>query len=335
MRFYSGTGKDLGEVSLGATSAGLVSVILKRADLCRALTAEALRRGVRIEHSRRLVRATSDAGGVTAAFADGSQEHGDLLIGCDGLRSRVREIIDPRAAAARYVPLLNIGGYARDVSTSVRTGEYAMVFGKRAFFGWTVAPDGETWWFANPPAAAELAAGELESVPDATWREWLLALFAADRTPATDIIAATHSELRRWATYDVPRVPTWHNHSTTPSEMRRTPRHRRPARGLDGDRGLRRPRPVSARRAGNRRCLRGVRTPAPRPGRAGQIPHPLCWCAPSRPIVHFAVRTDAHSRGAWRSRADALALSERAVGASPAACSDSRAASTESGHCAH
>jgi 2-polyprenyl-6-methoxyphenol hydroxylase-like FAD-dependent oxidoreductase len=39
---------------------------------------------------KRLARVTQDADGVTAVFADGSSERGDLLVGADGVRSTVR-----------------------------------------------------------------------------------------------------------------------------------------------------------------------------------------------------------------------------------------------------
>ncbi|MGB7021753.1 MAG: FAD-dependent monooxygenase, partial [Xanthobacteraceae bacterium] len=39
---------------------------------------------------KRLARIEQDADGVTAMFADGSSERGDLLIGADGIRSTVR-----------------------------------------------------------------------------------------------------------------------------------------------------------------------------------------------------------------------------------------------------
>ncbi len=42
-----------------------------------------------------LVRVKQDAGSVTAIFADGSRERGDLLIGADGGRSTVRELFLP------------------------------------------------------------------------------------------------------------------------------------------------------------------------------------------------------------------------------------------------
>ena len=113
MRFRSGTGKLLGEVSTGEPLPdGTVGVTLRRSDLYRALRDRARQRGIRVEHGRRLVDAAAMPGGVRAVFADGGTAEGDLLIGADGIRSRVRRLIDPQAAPARYVPVLNTGGYA-------------------------------------------------------------------------------------------------------------------------------------------------------------------------------------------------------------------------------
>jgi 2-polyprenyl-6-methoxyphenol hydroxylase-like FAD-dependent oxidoreductase len=211
MRFRSGTGKVLGELGTGAPLAdGTVGVTLRRSDLYRALCDEAQRRGIRIEHGHRLVDSTPVPGGVRAEFADGSSATAAILVGADGLRSRVRQIIDPGAAPARYVPVLNIGGYAPPQPTGARPGEYEMIFGKRAFFGFTVAPDGQVWWFANPPRREEPAPGELEAMTTQQWRSWLLDLFAADNTPACRIIESTPGELSGWATFDMPSVRRWH-----------------------------------------------------------------------------------------------------------------------------
>lgn len=211
MRFRSGSGKLLGEVGTGEPRPdGTISVTLRRADLYRTLREEAQRRGIRVEYGHRLVDATTSADGVTATFVDGSVTTADLLVGADGLRSRVRQIIDPAAPPARYVPVLNIGGYAPPQRTGIEPGRYEMVFGKRAFFGYAVAPTGEVWWFANPPRRKEPAPGELAAVSTQEWRTMLLELFDADRTPAAAIIASTSHELVGWSTYDVPTVPHWH-----------------------------------------------------------------------------------------------------------------------------
>jgi FAD-dependent urate hydroxylase len=228
MRMRSGTGKLLGEMKLGETLAdGTQAVTLRRSDLYRALCDEAQRRGIRIEFGHRLVDARPVAGGVLAEFADGSTVTADILVGADGVRSRVRQVIDPHAVPARYVPLLNIGGYAPPQPTGARPGEYEMVFGKRAFFGFTVAPDGQVWWFANPPRRDEPAPGELAAMSTAQWRAWLFDLFADDASKATAIIESTPGELVGWATYDLPSVRRWHRdrmivigdaaHATSPS----------------------------------------------------------------------------------------------------------------------
>ena len=48
---------------------------------------EAGRRGIRIEHGKRLIGAAETADRVTARFDDGTEATGDILIGADGIRS--------------------------------------------------------------------------------------------------------------------------------------------------------------------------------------------------------------------------------------------------------
>jgi FAD-dependent urate hydroxylase len=228
MTIQSGTGKHLGDVPNGGTLPdGTVSQTLKRADLYRALRDEAVRRGARVEYGKRLVDAQTTPDGVVARFEDGTEAVGDLLIGADGIHSRTRRIIAPSAPGARYIPVLNIGGYARNVRVQAEPGTFRMVFGKRAFFGYAVHPSDEVWWFANPPRANEPTGAELAAIGTEQWREMLMDLFAGDDSPAVEIIRSTPGKLAGWATYDLPSVPTWHRgslviigdaaHATAPS----------------------------------------------------------------------------------------------------------------------
>ena len=161
-----------------------------------------------------------------ARFEDGTEAAGDLLIGADGIHSRTRRIIDPTTPEPRYTGLGNVGGFTRNASVDTRRGIYTMVFGKRAFFGYTVSPSGEFWWFANPPSARELTRSELAASTE-EWKRRLIDLFVDDATPAVEIIRATAGELAGTNQYDMPSVPIWHRgpmvivgdaaHATSPS----------------------------------------------------------------------------------------------------------------------
>jgi 2-polyprenyl-6-methoxyphenol hydroxylase-like FAD-dependent oxidoreductase len=205
---FSGSGKRLGTVPLGAGgNHRLATHTIKRSHLHRALHEEAARRHVRIEFGKHFKAADISECGVRARFEDGTSADGDLLIGCDGIHSPTRTIIDRRAPAPRYVGLLNFGGY-----TSGAVGEAAtwhMIFGARAFFGFIPDGAGGTVWFANVPRHAASPA-ERASTTIEEWKRWLIELFAGDRGPAVDLIASGTLQLTADNTHDLPSVPTWH-----------------------------------------------------------------------------------------------------------------------------
>ena len=225
MAFYLGNGKKIGESTAGEAS-DAVNQTMRRADLYAALRDEAVRRGVQIEYGRRLVSAERSGAQIVARFADSTEATGDLLVGADGLHSQVRMIIDPDAPRARYVGLLNTGGFADGVEIDGPPGVMHMVFGKRCFFCYLKAPDGSVWWFSNPPSPVEPDAS-LSDLDGERWRDELLRMVSVDRTPAADIVQATSRLFAPWATYDYPTVPTWHRdrmviigdaaHATSPS----------------------------------------------------------------------------------------------------------------------
>ncbi|MGH7530011.1 MAG: FAD-dependent oxidoreductase [Gemmatimonadales bacterium] len=202
IEFRSGTGKRLGTIPVGGTlEDGTVSQTIRRADLYAVLYDAARRRGIRVEHGKRLVDAAVGTRGVVARFADGSEAAGDLLIGADGIHSRVRRLIDPAAPEPRHLRLGNIGGYAPAGLVSDPPGHGAMIFGKRAFFGYFVSPSGEIWWFANPRSAPG-------AEPPARPSD-LAALFRDDAGPAARIIEGATTVLTGRDQHDLPRVPAW------------------------------------------------------------------------------------------------------------------------------
>jgi 2-polyprenyl-6-methoxyphenol hydroxylase-like FAD-dependent oxidoreductase len=208
---WDAAGRRLGAPGLGAPLPdGTVAQTLKRSRLTRLLLDEAIRRGIRVEFGRRLADATVSASGiVTAVIGDGTQATGDLLVGADGIHSAVRRLIDPTAPSGRFVGLTNFGGITRGATLDVERDAWHMIFGKRAFFGYIVAPGGDVVWFVNWPRDP-IKREERARTSDAAWKERLIELFIDDAGPAVDLIRAGELELAADNTYDLGHVPVWH-----------------------------------------------------------------------------------------------------------------------------
>ena len=179
---------------------------LSRAALYRVLQELAIARGIPVVHGKRLAGAAARDGGVEVRFADGSRAEGDVLVGADGIHSATRRLIDPQAPAPRYTGQHVVYGYADGNPAGSAPDAYHMVFGARAFFGFTAPGDGRTWWFARltgDSRAAGTTAGQ--------WRDLALEAVREDATPAAAIIAATGDAVVGGDSYDIPTTPSWHN----------------------------------------------------------------------------------------------------------------------------
>ncbi|MGX1931608.1 FAD-dependent oxidoreductase [Microbacterium resistens] len=214
MSFVNGRGKDLGKMPMAFRRPdGLTSRMVPRTALFAALAEMARAHGVAVHHRKRVVAAQTTRTGVTAHFDDGTEATGDILIGADGIHSKVRRIIDPTAPAPRYVPVLNTGEYIPDFAVPADPRDFRMQFGTKAFFAWMNTDDGGTIWFANPPMKQEPAKGVLSGMTDAQWRAWLHELMDGDTGPAPRIIDATPGPIEGFTTYDMPVVKKWHDGS--------------------------------------------------------------------------------------------------------------------------
>jgi 2-polyprenyl-6-methoxyphenol hydroxylase-like FAD-dependent oxidoreductase len=214
MRVLSDTGTELAAVPLGDHSDPLARYrCLRRADLSAALRAEAASRGITVRHGKRLATRTEDGTGITAHFTDGDTARGDLLIGADGLNSTVRTLLDPTAPTPRYAGQRVFYGYSTDARPPHVPARIEMLRGSTAAFGYTVSPDGETYWFARVPDR-ELSAQEIIDGTADRWREMLVAVLRKDITPAAGIVAATGEQLMATNARDLPVGMRWHRGRT-------------------------------------------------------------------------------------------------------------------------
>ena len=182
-----------------------------RRDLYRVLHEETERRGIRVEHGKRLVSAVETADGVTARFDDGTEATGDILIGADGIHSAVRKLIDADAPDPSYTGLISFGARVANPGVPATGGKMPMSFGKHAFFGYQVFDETSAIWFVNLPQAEPLSTAQAQQTPAAEWLSLLAAKFAEDRTPAARLIGLTDPAdlLIVGPMENMPRVPAW------------------------------------------------------------------------------------------------------------------------------
>ncbi|MET7672103.1 FAD-dependent monooxygenase [Micromonospora luteifusca] len=184
--------------------------VVHRAELHRVLHDRAVAEGVRFEYGRRLVDAEQTGSGVTARFEDGSTATADLLVGADGIRSRVRGLIDPAAPGPRFTGLLGFEAVARH-EVDVEPGTMTFAFGRRGYYLYWPEPGGGTRWGANLPQQRPMSIVEARAVPAAQWLDTLRTSYGDD-DPGRELMATSHAdELQVAGSLQImPPVPHWY-----------------------------------------------------------------------------------------------------------------------------
>lgn len=213
MTIWNANGKRLGEVGNGASEGqGSVSVMIKRGQLHKILREEAIHRGIPVHFGKKLkaIEVTRQQE-VIATFEDNTQACGDMLIGCDGIHSRTRQVIDPTAPTPTYRNMICCGGFTQSSTISPTPGMLHLTYGKQAFFGYLVKPDSQIYWFNNIPWPEEPVGRSLNDIPHDQWQQLLLDFHHEDPHPIAEIVRLTESPIGRYPIYDLPCVPKWHS----------------------------------------------------------------------------------------------------------------------------
>jgi 2-polyprenyl-6-methoxyphenol hydroxylase-like FAD-dependent oxidoreductase len=155
---YSSHGADLGEVDMVSWSeekTGFGYLRIKRADLIEVLTDAAQKKGIPIHYGKRMVAIDESAQAVTVAFLDGTVDAGDLLLGCDGIHSRVRTLyVDPEFAP-EYTGISTIYSLLPTADLPIRASSVTCINatltpdGLFALMPCTVSGDSLFWFFSH------------------------------------------------------------------------------------------------------------------------------------------------------------------------------------------
>lgn len=188
----------IGELS---RRAGAPSVCVHRADLqgclMRAVPPERLHAG------SECVGFEGDDRGVTARFADGRSERGDLLIGADGIHSAVRrQMLGP--TEPRYAGYAAWRGIAEIRHPDLPADGSVLALGPGMQVGLFPCGPGRTYWFAtrNEPEGSREGPGHAKAEILASLRGWWPPIPAVvEETP--------EAALRKDAVLDRPPVRRW------------------------------------------------------------------------------------------------------------------------------
>ncbi|NEW46440.1 NAD(P)-binding protein [Nocardia cyriacigeorgica] len=184
--------------------------VVDRSALHRELHDHAIEAGVPFEYDKRLVAVDEHADGVTAHFTDGSTATAEVLIGADGIRSTVRELIDPDAPGPEYTGMLGFGALTE---AAIDTPSETMVFafGKRAYYLYWPEGEGRIAWGANLPHKQYLSLTDARAIPAEHWLSVLRDTYAED-TPGGQLARATTADQLQitGALHIMPPVPHWY-----------------------------------------------------------------------------------------------------------------------------
>jgi 2-polyprenyl-6-methoxyphenol hydroxylase-like FAD-dependent oxidoreductase len=165
--------------------------------LLAALDQHVLRLGARC------VGVAQDAEGATVSLADGSTEHGDLVVGADGLHSQVRTVLvgDGPPRYSGYTAWRGIVPLDRSLADRLHPGES---WGRGCLFGVAMLGGSQAYWWASARTGEGVGGSPAEekAAVERRFRIW--------HEPIPELIDATLEQaIVRNCQYDRPPLRRW------------------------------------------------------------------------------------------------------------------------------
>ncbi|MEH7123630.1 FAD-dependent monooxygenase [Bacillus sp. JJ1773] len=183
---------------------GTYSYLIHRAVL-QSILLKGLLIGTNVLLNKKLLEIKQSDEKVTAIFADGTEEEGDLLIGADGIHSTVRAQLfgSEKPRYSGYTALRGICSFEDERYLFEQGGGFeAWGSGKR--FGFSQIGEGRVFWFAaiNSPQEIQIPIGERKQVALRHFRGWYKPVEAV--IEATEESAILHHDI-----FDQKPLPCW------------------------------------------------------------------------------------------------------------------------------
>jgi 2-polyprenyl-6-methoxyphenol hydroxylase-like FAD-dependent oxidoreductase len=149
------------------------------------------------------VGVAQDAEGVTVSLADGGTEHGDLVVGADGLHSQVRTVLvgDGPPRYSGYTAWRGIVPLDRSLADRLRPGES---WGRGCLFGVAMLGGSQAYWWASARIDERVGGSPAEekAAMERRFRIW--------HEPIPELIDATLEQaIVRSCQYDRPPLRRW------------------------------------------------------------------------------------------------------------------------------
>lgn len=209
-------GRLLGTMANRPSSDGRRPLTLARASLQELLHDAALARGIPVHHGRRLAGFSDDGDTLVARFEDGSTARGDLLIGADGLHSRVRHILLPDGPEPTFTGLTGTGGWTPRAAFAraglTDAGAMTLFFGAGAFIGCALAERDEAaggMWWTSLARDAPLDAGARAALAGQAGLDRILAAGEGWNPMVRRILGETTAMIAPLDIYDIASLPRW------------------------------------------------------------------------------------------------------------------------------
>ena len=214
--FRDSRGRLLGAMANRPAAGGRPPVMMARASLQEVLHDQTLAAGIPVVHGKRLAGYEETGDAVIARFEDGTTARGDLLVGADGLHSRVRRVLLPDGPEPTYTGLTGTGGWVPAATLAQAglpgAGAMTLFFGAGAFVGCAPAEQNGaaagTWWSSlardAPLDAAARAALTGKAGLDAT-----LAAGGGWNPMVRQILGATTEMIPPIDIFDIASLPRW------------------------------------------------------------------------------------------------------------------------------